>query len=71
MQNQFVITIDNRVSPDFVMNFLKSINFVKSIEPKKNKRNPKTDIDEVTLLSENTLSEEWLSDEDNRWDKVL
>jgi hypothetical protein len=71
MQNQFVITIDNRVSPDFVINFLKSINFVKSIEQKKNKRKSKTDIDEVTLLAENTLSEEWLSDEDNRWDKVL
>lgn len=71
MQNQFVITIDNKVSPDFVMNFLKSINFVKSIEQKTNKRKSKTDIDEVTLIAEKTLSEEWLSDEDNRWDKVL
>jgi hypothetical protein len=71
MQNQFVITIDNKVSMDFVMNFLKSISFVKSIEPRKHKRKSKTNIDEVTLLAEKTLSEDWLSDEDNRWDKVL
>lgn len=26
---------------------------------------------ETMLLSEESLSEDWLSDEDNRWDKVL
>jgi hypothetical protein len=31
----------------------------------------KTDIEEVTLMAEKSLAEEWLSEEDNRWDKVL
>ena len=26
---------------------------------------------ETSLLSENSLAEDWLSDEDNRWDEVL
>ena len=26
---------------------------------------------ETMLLSENSLAEDWLSDEDNRWDEVL
>jgi hypothetical protein len=28
-------------------------------------------IDETVLLSENSLAEDWLSDEDSRWDEVL
>lgn len=69
MKNQFVITIDNKVSSDFVINFLKNVNFIKSIEPKKDKEKPV--IDEVTLMSEKSLAEDWLSDEDNQWDNVL
>lgn len=71
MQNQFVITIDSRVTPDFALNFLKNVNFIKSIKPQKGKGKAKIDIDEVTLMSEKSLAEEWLSEEDNRWDKVL
>ncbi len=73
MQNQFVITIDNRVTPDFALNFLKSVNFIKAIKPRKEKEKGKTDImiDVVTLMAEKSLAEEWLSEEDNRWDKVL
>ena len=26
---------------------------------------------EISLLSEDSLAEDWLTDEDNRWDKVL
>ena len=37
---------------------------------------PKKDIEEAStyetmLLSEKSLAEDWLSDEDNRWDEVL
>jgi hypothetical protein len=71
MLNQFVITIDSRTNPDFAMNFLKNINFIKTITPKKDKRIAKKEIDEITLISEKTLSEEWNSEEDNRWDKIL
>ncbi len=71
MQNQFVITIDSKVTPDFALSFLKNVNFIKTIEPQKEKGKTKADIDEVTLLAEKSLAEEWLSEEDNRWDKVL
>ncbi len=71
MQQQFVITIDNRVTPDFALNFLKSVTFIKSIKPKKDNGKTKADIEEVTLMAQESLAEEWLSDEDNRWDKVL
>ena len=69
MQNQFVITIDNKVTPDYALNFLKKVSFIKAIKPKKEKT--KSGIDEVTLMSEKSLAEDWLSDEDDRWDKVL
>ncbi len=71
MQHQFVITIDGHVSQDFALNFLKNVNFIKSIKPKKEKSEKVSDIDEVTLMSEQALAEDWLSEEDNRWDKVL
>jgi len=69
MKNQFVITIDSKVSSDFAINFLKNVNFIKSIKPKKEKEKPV--IDEVTLMSEKSLAEDWLSNEDDQWDKVL
>ena len=71
MSNQFVITIDSRVSPDFALNFLKSINFIKSIKTQKGKDKVEAGIDEVTLMAEKSLGEEWLTEDDNRWDKVL
>lgn len=71
MQNQFVITIDEHVSQDFALNFLKNVNFIKSIKPKKEKGKKVSDIDEATLMSEQSLAEDWLSEEDKRWDKVL
>lgn len=77
MQHQFVITIDSRVTPDFALTFLKNINFIKAVklqkekEQKNNKVKMKANIEEVTLISQESLSEEWLSEEDNRWDKVL
>ncbi len=71
MQHQFVITIDDHVSQDFALNFLKNVNFIKSIKPRKEKGDKVSEIDEVTLMSEKALSEDWLSEEDNRWDKIL
>jgi hypothetical protein len=71
MQNQFVITIDSKVTPDFALKFLKNVNFIKSIKRQKESGKVETDIDEVTLISEQSLAEEWLSEEDNRWDKVF
>ena len=71
MQKQFVITIDDKVSVDFALDFLKNINFIKSIRPRKKNEKKDLQTDEITLLSEKTLMEDWLSEEDNRWDQVL
>jgi len=71
MQQQFVITINDNVSRDFALNFFKNVNFIKSIKPKKDKGKKMVEVDEVTLMSEKSLAEDWLSDEDDRWDKVL
>ena len=71
MKNQFVITIDDHVSRDFALSFLKNVNFIKSIKYQDEKGHEDLNIDEVTLMSEQALSEDWLSDEDNRWDKLL
>ena len=68
MQNQFVITIDERTPKKFALDFLKNVTFIKSVKPQKDAM---TDIDEITLISEKALSVEWLSEEDNRWDKLL
>jgi hypothetical protein len=57
MQNQFVITIDSKVNPDFALNFLKSVNFIKAIKPRKEKGKTKEDIEEVTLMAEKSLAE--------------
>ncbi len=71
--NQIIITIDSKVSPNYAFDFLKKINFIKSIRIKNAERKAKKDtvIDEISLLSEKSLAEDWLSEDDNRWDKVL
>jgi hypothetical protein len=62
--------------------YLAFINHVKSkfadIQIKEKKSRAKEEITEeedspyeTMLLSENSLAEDWLSDEDNRWDEVL
>jgi hypothetical protein len=71
MDNQLIITIDSKVNTDFAVNFLKNVNFIKTIKLRKEKSKAKGAVDEVTLMAEKSLSEEWLSEEDNRWDKVL
>jgi len=71
MQHQFVITIDDHVSKDFALDFLKNVNFIKSIKQRKQKGEKVSEVDEVTLMSQQALAEEWLSDEDNRWDNLL
>lgn len=70
MQHQFLITIDDRVSKDFAIDFLKSVNFIKSIRTKTQKNYKNLEVDEVTLMGQQVLEEDWLSEEDNRWDKV-
>ena len=32
---------------------------------------PLNDLDQTTILAQNTLAEEWDSTEDQRWDKIL
>jgi hypothetical protein len=60
--------------------YLAFINHIKSkfadiqIKEKKSKPYDVTEDDntyEIMLLSEKSLAEDWLSDEDNRWDEVL
>lgn len=71
MQQQFLITIDNSVTPDFALNFFKNVNFIKTVSAGNEKWGKIEEIDEVTQVAEKSLVEEWLSDEDNRWDKIL
>jgi hypothetical protein len=71
MDNQLIITIDSKVNTDFAVNFLKNVNFIKAIKLRKEKSSAKGVVEEVTLMAEKSLAEEWLSEEDNRWDKVL
>jgi hypothetical protein len=68
MQHQFVITIDEHTTKEFALNFLRNVHFIKTVKPQKDEA---PEIDEVTLMCEEALGEEWLSDEDNRWDKLL
>lgn len=68
MRQQFVITIDENTSREFALNFLRNVSFIKTIKPGKEER---SEIDETTLMCEKALGEEWLSEEDNRWDKLL
>lgn len=60
--------------------YLAFINLIKSkftdiqIKEKKSKYKDLTEEDstyETMLLSEKSLAEDWLSEEDNRWDEVL
>ena len=71
MDNQLIITIDSKVNTDFAVSFLRNVNFIKAVKLRKGKSSAKEAVEEVTLMSEKSLSEEWLSEEDNRWDKVL
>ncbi|MFH1004680.1 MAG: hypothetical protein V1781_04175 [Bacteroidota bacterium] len=65
---QIIITLDDKVTPIYAFDFFKRINFIRDIVFKKVK---KQNIDDVTLFAEKSLADEWLSDEDNRWDKLL
>lgn len=56
---------ENKV--DFILELLNNFSFVKA----KTVTPTKPDIDEVLLMAEESLAEEWLSEDDNRWDKVL
>ena len=69
MQHQLIITLDDKVSEEYAMNFLRNVNFIKSIKLKGKRSIP--DVDEVSLMSESALAEDWLSEEDSRWDEVL
>lgn len=44
---------------------LEKLDFLESFEVKKK------DIDEVSLVAEKSLAEEWTSKEDDRWDELL
>jgi hypothetical protein len=68
MQHQFVITIDEHTTKEFALNFLRNVNFIKTVKPQKDEI---PEIDEVSQMCEKALGEEWLSEEDNRWDKLL
>jgi len=69
--NQVIITLDDKVSPKYASDYLKRINFIRDIVFKKTRKRKEQVVDDVTLLAEKSLADEWLSDEDNRWDKVL
>ena len=61
------ITIDNKSHLNKLESLLKNFDFIKSIK----KREPKKTIDPISLISQDSLAEEWNSPEDERWDKVL
>lgn len=63
---ELTINIENKNVYQSLTQFLHSIG-IKTISEKKKRKI----IDEVTLISENALAEEWNSKEDEKWDKVL
>jgi hypothetical protein len=71
MEHQFVITIDDQVFKEFAINFLKKVSFIKSIKFRNEKSEKVLNVDEVTLISQEALAEDWLSEDDNRWDNLL
>ena len=70
---QIVIDIPDNKYLDFI-NFIKG-KFtdiqIKENKPKIKEVNEEGSTYETMLLSEKSLAEDWLSDEDNRWDDVL
>ena len=66
---ELTIKLENEKLYYKVMQFLKSLNvkIVSVTNKKKRKEKP----DEITLLSEKSLAEEWNSKEDKAWDKIL
>ncbi|RLC25106.1 MAG: hypothetical protein DRH21_04450 [Deltaproteobacteria bacterium] len=70
---QVVINIPDNKYLDFI-NYIKSKFTDIQIKEKKSKANVVNENEstyETMLLSEKSLAEDWLSDEDNRWDDVL
>ena len=61
------ITIENKSHLNKLESLLKKFDFIKSIK----KREHKTTIDPISIISQDSLSEEWNSPEDERWDKIL
>ena len=70
---QVIIKIPDKIYLDFI-NYVKS-KFadiqIKEQKPETKEVEEKESIYETMLLSEKSLVEDWLSDEDNRWDDVL
>ena len=64
---ELTININNKKKYRSLMEYLKS----QGIKAKSGTRNNKKIIDEITLISEKALAEEWTSKEDEQWDKVL
>jgi hypothetical protein len=48
-----------------LMQLLEKLDFLESFQIKK------SDLDEVSMVAEKSLAEEWDSDEDARWDEIL
>jgi hypothetical protein len=61
------IKISNRDDFEKINSLLSRLKLEKEFEIKEQKYN----MDPVTLCSENSLAEDWDSEEDSRWDNIL
>ena len=61
------ITIDNKSQLKKLESLLSNLDFIKSIK----KLKQKTAIDPISIISQDSLSEEWDSPEDERWNNIL
>ena len=64
-----IIKTDDKKIFQSLVGFLKSIDI--EVLPQTGRKTQKPKIDEITILSEKSLAEDWDSEEDQRWDKVL
>ena len=64
-----IIKTDDKKIFQPLISFLRSIDI--EVLPQTGNKTQKPKIDEITILSEKSLAEDWDSEEDQRWDKVL
>lgn len=66
---ELTVNIEDKKVYRSLVQFLKSLQI--AVLSEKIKQTEKTKVDAISLLSEKSLADEWNSQEDEQWDKVL
>jgi len=70
MRQDIIIKLKENTDLEYALQFLKHIDFVKKVDSSKINEN-EIEKNYPFIASEKSLAEDWLSDEDDRWDEVL